>query len=58
MLQDDYISGVSHSIDKDMVRESIRKMRNGKVVGSSGLVSEIVKVVAEAVNIIKIIAEG
>ena len=31
-------------IDKDIVKESISKMKNGKAAAQSGLVSEMVKV--------------
>ena len=39
--------GVIYMIKKGMVRESIRKMTNGKTTGTSGLVSEMVKLGGE-----------
>ena len=42
------ISGVPHLVDKDITRESVYKMKNGKAAGQSGLVLEIVKSVEEA----------
>ena len=36
-------SGVPHLIDKDMVKESVSRMKNGTAAGSPDLVSEMVK---------------
>ena len=36
-------SGVPHLIDKDMVKESVSRMKYGTAAGSPGLVSEMVK---------------
>ena len=48
LSQADTIKNVRHFIDKDMIRESISKMKNGKAAGPSGLVSEMVKAAGEA----------
>ena len=64
LYQEDTFSGVPHLREKDMVRESISKMKNGKAAGPSDVVSEIVKTAGEAgVDMIKdlvnqIIVEG
>ena len=44
----DVVSGVPRLIDKDMVRKSISKMRNGKAAGPSGVLSEMVKATGKA----------
>ena len=44
----DTASGVPCLIDKDMVRASISKMKNGNAAGLSRVVSEMVKVAGEA----------
>ena len=44
----DIVSGVPRLIDKDMVRKSISKMRNGKAAGPSGVLSEMVKATGKA----------
>ena len=36
-------SGVPRLLEKDMVRESISKMKNGKIAVPSGVVSDMVK---------------
>ena len=43
MSQADTVSSVSYLIDKDMVKESVGKMKNGEAAGPSGVVSEVVK---------------
>lgn len=43
----DTINGLPHLIYRDMVRESISNMQNGKAAELSGLVSEIVKAAGE-----------
>ena len=44
----DTVNSVARLIDKDMVRESISQMKNGKTVRPSIVVSEMVKAVGEA----------
>ena len=46
--QEDTVSDVLRFIDKVMVRESINKMSNGKAVGPSSIVSEMVKTAGKA----------
>ena len=41
LSQVDTITDIPCSIDKDMVREIIKKKKNGKAAGLSGLVSEM-----------------
>ena len=48
LSQADTVINVHHLIEKDMVRESISKMKNGKAAGPLGVVSEMVKVAGEA----------
>ena len=48
MSQADTITSIPCSIDKDMVRESISKIKNGKAAELSGAVSEMVKTAGEA----------
>ena len=48
MPQADTITSLPSSIDKDMVRESISKIKNGKAAELSGAVSEMVKTAGEA----------
>ena len=49
MEQEKFVScGVPHLIDKDMVRESVSKTKDGKVARPSGLVSEMVKLTEQA----------
>ena len=48
LSQVDTVSGMPYLIDKDMVRESISKMKNGKAAGTSGAVPEMVKTAGEA----------
>ena len=43
LSQTDTITSIPCSIDKDMVRESISKIENGKAAELSGVVSEMVK---------------
>ena len=43
LSQADTITSIPCSIDKDMVRESISKIENGKAAELSGVVSEMVK---------------
>ena len=53
-IRNDHGVLVAHLIDKDLVREPSSKMKNGKDVGQSGVVSEMVKVAGEAgVDMIK-----
>ena len=47
MSQADTVATVTCSTDKDMIRESVSKMKNGKNARPSGLVSEMVKVAGE-----------
>ena len=42
------VSGATCLIDKDLVRKSVSKMKNGKATGTSGLVQEMVKAAEEA----------
>ena len=44
----DTITSIPCSIDKDRVKESISKIKNGKAAELSGVVSEMVKKVGEA----------
>ena len=44
----DTVNGVARLIGKDMVKESISQMKNGKTVRPSIVVSEMVKAVGEA----------
>ena len=46
--QADTITSLPSSTDKDMERKSISKIKNGKAVELSGLVSETVKTAEEA----------
>ena len=48
MSQLDTVSDVPRLIDKDMVRESISKMKKGKASGQIIIVSEMVKVAGQA----------
>ena len=48
MSQLDTVSGVPRLIGKDMVRESISKMKKGKASGQIIIVSEMVKVAGQA----------
>ena len=48
MSEADTVNSVARLIDKDMVRESISQMKNGKTVRPSIVVSEMVKAVGEA----------
>ena len=50
MSEADTVNGVARLIDKDMVKESISQMKNGKTVRPSIVVSEMVKAVGEAVD--------
>ena len=47
MSQADTVAIVTCSTDKDMIRESVSKMKNGNNARPSGLVSEMVKVARE-----------
>ena len=47
LSQADTITSIPYSIDKDMVRESISKKKNGKAAELSGVVSEMVKTAGE-----------
>ena len=40
LSQADKVSGIPYLIEKDMVKESIRKMRIGKAAGPSGVVQK------------------
>ena len=44
----DTITSIPYSIDKDRVRESISKIKNGKAAELSRVVSEMVKKIGEA----------
>ena len=46
--QENTASGVPRLLEKDMVRESISKMKNGKIAVPSGVVSDLVKAAGEA----------
>ena len=48
MSQADIITNIPCSIDKDLVRESISKIKNGKAAELSGVVPEMVKTAWEA----------
>ena len=47
LSQGDANTSIPSSIDKDMVRESISKIKNGKAAELPGVVSEMVKTAAE-----------
>ena len=47
LFQTDKVIDGTHLIQKDMARESISKMKNGKAAGSTGLVSEMVNSAGE-----------
>ena len=47
MSQADTVTIVTCSTDKDMIRDSISKMKNGNNARPSGLVPEMVKVAGE-----------
>ena len=48
LFQADIITSIPCSIDKDMIRESISKIKNGKAAERSGVVSEMLKTAVEA----------
>ena len=48
LFQADIITSIPCSIDKDMIRESISKIKNGKAAELSGVVSEMLKTAGEA----------
>ena len=48
LFQADIITSIPCSIDKDMIRESISKIKNGKAAELSGVVSEMLKTAVEA----------
>ena len=48
MSEADTVNGVARLIAKDMVRESISQMKNGKTVMPSVVVSEMLKAAGEA----------
>ena len=48
LFQADIITSIPCSIDKDMIRESISQIKNGKATELSGVVSEMVKTAGEA----------
>ena len=48
LSQADIITSIPWSVDKDKVRESISKTKNGKAAELSGVVSEMVKTVGKA----------
>ena len=48
LSQADTITSIPCSIDKDTVRESISKIKNGKAAELSGVVSEMVQTAGEA----------
>ena len=48
LSQANAVGGVTSLINKDIVRDSISKMKNGKATGSSVVVSEMVKETGEA----------
>ena len=64
MSQTDTVSGITSVIDKEMVRDLISKMKNGKAAGPLGVVSEMVKAAGEEevdmiINLVnQIIVEG
>ena len=47
LSQADTVSRVPCLIDKDMLRESINKIKNGRIVGPSSVLLEMVKVAGE-----------
>ena len=47
LFQGDTVSSARCLIEKDMVRESISKMKNGKAAGTSSVVLEMVKSAVE-----------
>ena len=51
MSQADTVNCVPCSIDKDMIIESINKLKNGKALGPSGIVSEMLNAAGEAVEL-------
>ena len=48
LSQADTVSGVTCLIDKDLVRKSVGKRKNGKAAELSGVVPKMVKAVEEA----------
>ena len=48
LFQADIITSIPCSIDKDMIRESISKIKNGKAAELSGVVPEMLKTAGEA----------
>ena len=52
MSQADIVSCVPCSIDNDIIRGSISKLKNGKVLGPSGIVSKILDAAEETVDMI------
>ena len=48
LFQADIITSIPCSIDKDMIRESISKIKNGNAAELSGVVSEMLKTAGEA----------
>lgn len=51
MSQAETVNCVPCSIDQDMIIESISKLKNGKVLGPSGIVSEMLNAAGEAVEL-------
>ena len=49
MSQADTVSGVPCLIEKDMLKESVSNMKNGKIAGLSRVVSEMTKAARKAV---------
>lgn len=51
MSQVETVNCVPCSIDQDMIIESISKLKNGKALGPSGIVSEMLNAAGEAVEL-------
>ena len=49
LSQADTVSGVPCLIEKDMLKESVSNMENGKIAGLSRVVSEMIKAAGKAV---------
>ena len=51
MSQAETVNCVPCSIDQDMIIESISKLKNGKALGPSGIVPEMLNAAGEAVEL-------
>ena len=48
MSQEDRVSNIPRLIDKDMTGDSISEMKNGKIAGTSGVVSKVLEAAGES----------